>query len=238
MEQRLCAASPARSTEVKKHCMDDLREQADRVTSVLVSAHAQCTTMVAVSTGMQLSAEAGSSVAAINGTLPPRLDGIQRMLAGQMTSLKSEVVQLGAQVQHQDQRMTEVERQLKDIAVGRSEGTGGASSTVSSEAYFDSTRSPVSSHPPKNQCTVLVVGKFPHGMERDVICEKLLEIVEQEFGVKEWWAPGNVGSVGKVCFHTNDAVWKILRKYNGKIFNYGTRHLWHTWDRPKEEVLL
>ena len=114
--------------------------------------------MGTVTTGMQLSAEAGSVVATINGALALSLDGIQgqmEMLAGQMTSLKSEVMQLGAQVQHQDQWMTEVERQLKDTTAGRSAGTGVASSTGSSEAYFDSTRSSASSHPPNNQRTVL-----------------------------------------------------------------------------------
>ena len=62
---------------------------------------------------LQLSSEANAIVAAINGALAPRLDGIQgqmEMLAGQVASLKSEVVQLGAQVQHHDQRMSEVER--------------------------------------------------------------------------------------------------------------------------------
>ena len=61
-------------------------------------------------------------MAAINGDLAPRLDGIQGqmgMLAGQMTSWKTDVVQLSAQGQHQDQRMTEVERQLKDLRAGQ-----------------------------------------------------------------------------------------------------------------------
>ena len=42
---------------------------------------------------LQLSSEANEILAAINDALAPRLDG---MLAGQMTSLKFEVVQLGA----------------------------------------------------------------------------------------------------------------------------------------------
>ena len=66
----------------------------------------------------------------------------------------------------------------------------------------------------------------------------IIIIFGHEPGVKEWWAPGKVGSVGKVNFHTNDAVWNFLRKYKGTRFNYGTKQLWHTWDRPKEEVLL
>ena len=116
--------------------------------------------MATVTTGMQLSVEAGSIVTAINGALASRLDGIQGqmgMLAEQMTSLKTEVVQLSAQVQHQDQRMTEVERQLHDITAGRSAGTRGASSTASSEAFFDSARTSAPSHPPKNQSIALVV---------------------------------------------------------------------------------
>ena len=160
-------------------------------------------------------------MAAINGALAPRLDGLQGqvgMLAGQMTSLKSEVVQLGAQVQHQDQRMTEVERQIRDITAGRSAGTGAASNPASSDAYFDSTRPSVSSFPHKNQRTVLVLGGFPYDTDRDVICEKLPEIFAQEYGVREFWAPGKVDSVGKVNFHNNDAVWKFLRKYKSRTF--------------------
>ena len=75
-------------------------------------------------------------MAAINGALALRLDGIQGqmgMLAGHMTSLKSDVVQLSAQVQHHDQRMSEFGRQLKDITAGRSTGSGAASSAASSE---------------------------------------------------------------------------------------------------------
>ena len=64
----------------------------------------------------------------------------------------------------------------------------------------------------KNQRTMLVVGGFPYDTERDVICEKLREIFGRQPGVKEWWARGKVGSVGKVNFYTNDAVWKILAK--------------------------
>ena len=71
-----------------------------------------------------------------------------------------------------------------------------------------------------------------------MVCEKLLVIFERELGVKEWWAPGKVGSVGKVVFHTNDAVLKFPRKNKGMKFNHGTKQLWHSWDRPKEDVLL
>ena len=71
-----------------------------------------------------------------------------------------------------------------------------------------------------------------------MVCEKLQVIFEREPGVKEWWAPGKVGSVGKVVFHTNDAVLKFPRKNKGMKFNHGTMQLWHSWDRPKEDVLL
>ena len=47
-------------------------------------------------------------------------------------------------------------------------------------------------------------GRFAYDTKRDVICEKLREIFGQEPGVKDWWTPGKVGSVGKVSFHTND----------------------------------
>ena len=93
------------------------------------------------------------------------LDGIQgqmEMLAGQMMSLKSDVVHLSAQVQHHDQRMSDFERQLKDVTAGRSTGSGAASSPASSEPHPDP------------------------ATERDVICEKLREIFGQELGVKDW----------------------------------------------------
>ena len=62
---------------------------------------------------LQLSSEANAVVAAINGALAPGLDGIQGqmgMLAGEMTSPKSDVVQLSAHVQQHDQRMSDFER--------------------------------------------------------------------------------------------------------------------------------
>ena len=39
-------------------------------------------------------------------------------------------------------------------------------------------------------------------------------------------------------FHTDAAAWIFLRRYKGQKFYLGTRQLWHTWDRPKDEVLL
>ena len=71
---------------------------------------------------------------------------------------------------------------------------------------------------PKHERTVLVMGEFPYDSERDVICDRLREIFGQEFGVKEWFATGRVGSVGKVNFHTNAAAWIFFRKYKGKMF--------------------
>ena len=99
------AESSQSSTDSKKHCAEDLREQADRS-----AVQAPCNTMTPVAHGLQLSSEENAIVAAINGALAPRLDGIEGqmgMLAGQLTSLKSDVVQLSAQVQHHDQRMSE-----------------------------------------------------------------------------------------------------------------------------------
>ena len=53
-------------------------------------------------------------------------------------------------------------------------------------------------------------------------------------GVKDWWTLGKVGSVGMVSFH----VWTFLRKHKGKKVSHGAKQLWHTRDRPKEEILL
>ena len=85
-------------------------------------------------------------------------------------------------------------------------------------------------HPPTNQRTVLLVRGFPlrHGEGR----------VAHELGVLDWWTLGKVGSVEKVSFHTNDHVWTFLRKHKGKKFSHGAKQLWHTLDRPKEEILL
>ena len=55
----------------------------------------RCNTMTPVCCGVQLPSEANAIVAAVNGALAPRLDGIKGqtvMLAGQMTSLGSDVV--------------------------------------------------------------------------------------------------------------------------------------------------
>ena len=71
-------------------------------------------------------------------------------------------------------------------------------------------------HPLQNQRTVLVVGGFPHDTERDVICEKLREMFGQELGVKDWWTPEKVGSVGKVNFHTNDHAWTFPQEVQGQ----------------------
>ena len=159
-------------------------------------------------------------------------------LAGQLTSLKSEVVQLGAQMQHQNHRMSEVERQLRDITAGKSLGSGTASSAGSSETHPEPARASGAYHPPKHQRTVLVVGGFSDDTERDVTCKRLREIFGQKPGVKDWWIPGKVGSVGKVNYHTTFDACKFLKKYKGTNFTHGTKQLCHTWDRAKEEVLL
>ena len=54
-------------------------------------------------------------VAAINGALAPRLDGIQGLMGMLAADDKpeTEVTQLGVQVAHHDQRMNDVERQLR-----------------------------------------------------------------------------------------------------------------------------
>ena len=82
-------------------------------------------------------------MAAINGDLAPRLDGIQGqmvMLVGQMTNLKTDVVQISVQVHQHDQKMSDFERQLKDITAGRSSRWGAASSAASSEPHPEPAR--------------------------------------------------------------------------------------------------
>ena len=53
---------------------------------------------------------------------------------------------------------------------------------------------------------------------------------------KEWWAPGKVKSVGQVNFNSNMDAWALLRKDKGQKFYCGSKQLWHTWRRPKEEA--
>ena len=83
----------------------------------------------------QLSSEANAIVAAINGALAPRLDGLQGQVGMLAGSLKTDVVQLSAQVQQHDQRMSDFGRQLKDITAGRSCSSGAASSAASSDTH-------------------------------------------------------------------------------------------------------
>ena len=62
-------------------------------------------------TGQVLLFEARAILAAINGIMVPRFDPFQGqigLLAGQMTTLQTEVGQLGDEVRQQDQWMTEV----------------------------------------------------------------------------------------------------------------------------------
>ena len=180
----------------KKHCTDDLREQADRsaTSSALAVVQAPGNTLTSVAAPLQLSLEANAIVAAVNGALALRLDGIQGlmgMLAGQMSSLKTDVVQLSVQVQQHDQRMSDFDRQLNDTTAGRSCGSGTASSAASSEPHPELARGNGSMHPPRNQRTLLVVGGFPCDTERAVISEFFfLEIFGHEAGVKDWWTPG------------------------------------------------
>ena len=207
--------SAGSSTDSNKDCTEDLREQADgsATSSSLAVVQALCITMTLVAPVAQFSSEANAIVAAINVALAPRLDGIQGqmgMLAGHMTSLKPDVGQLSAQRQHHDERMSEFEKQLKDITAGISAGSGTVSSAASSEPNPEPARRNGSVHPPINQRTVLVVGGFP--------CDREGCDFGHEPGVKDWWTPGKVGSVGKVSFHTNDHVWTFLRKHKGRKF--------------------
>ena len=45
---------------------------------------------------------------------------------------------------------------------------------------------------------------------------ELREIFGQEPGVREWWTPGKVGSVGIVNFHTNDHAWTFPEEIQWK----------------------
>ena len=145
---------------------------------------------------MQQSTQANANVAEINGAVAPRLDGIQAqmgMLAGQITSFSTKNFSIECTGHHQ--RMSEIERQPRDITAGRSSVSGVASSPGSSEPQPELARGSIKQHPPKHQRTVLVVGGFPYDTERDVMCEKLREIFDQEPGVSERWTQGKVGSV-------------------------------------------
>ena len=154
--------------------------------------------------------------------------------AGQMTtlqtgvgSLKPEVGRLGDKVHQHDQLMMEVEREITEQKAGNRAGTGAASSPASFDVLVESmARSGTMSaalFPPKHERTVSVMEGFLYGTERDVICDRLREIFGQEFGVKEWFATGRVGSAGKVNFHTNATAWIFFRKYKGKMFYHGAR---------------
>ena len=67
-----------------------------------------------------------------------------------------DLVQLSAQVQHHDQRMSDFERQLKDTTAGRSTGSGAASSAASWEPHLELVRGSGTMHPPRNQRTALL----------------------------------------------------------------------------------
>ena len=66
----------------KKHCTEDLRDQADRsaTSSSLAVVQAPGNTMTPVPLPLLLSFEANATVAAINGALAPRVGGIQELM--------------------------------------------------------------------------------------------------------------------------------------------------------------
>ena len=77
----------------------------------------------------------------------------------------------------------------------------------------------VASFPPQYQRTALVIGGFPHDSERDVICERLREIFQHEPGVRAWWTPGKLGSVGKVNFSHERSRVDVPEKVQGNQVN-------------------
>ena len=94
-------------TDSKKICVENLREQTERTALVPVLPAAASAFSTEMTPVVPLSPEANAIVAAINGAVAQRRDGIQGqmgMLARQMTSLKTEVNELGAQVHRHDQK--------------------------------------------------------------------------------------------------------------------------------------
>ena len=94
------------------------------------------------------------------------------MLAGQMSSLKTDVVQLSAQVQQHDLRMSDFERQLKILQLEDLAGRGPRQALHLRNPTL-SLRGERKHAPSKNQRAVLVVGGFPDDTEWDAICEKM-----------------------------------------------------------------
>ena len=151
------------------------------------------------------------------------------MLAGQMTSRKTEVNELGAQVHRHDQRMNETERQLEDIAAGRRSGSGIASSVGSSEPHPEPARTGQLQHPPKHQRTVLVVGGFPYDTEREQICATLRDIFwtrtrgQRMVNTRE----SGVNRQSMLCLERGRLA--FLRKFKGQKFARGSDEChWHS----------
>ena len=94
-----------------------------------------------------------------------------------MTSLKSDVVQLSAQVQQHDQ--SDFERQLKESTAGRSCRSGAASSAASSEPNPEPAKGNGSMHPPKTNSAGGGRFSLRHGEGRDL--QKKWEIFDMSF---------------------------------------------------------
>ena len=91
--------------------------------------------------------------------------------------------------------------------------------------------------PPKPQRTVLVLGGFPDDTERDVICEKIREIFVMNLECRNGGLQEKPDLLERLNF-TQTPRHGSFSGNKDKKFYYGTRQMWHTWDRPKEEVLL
>ena len=104
------------STGSKEHCTEDLvsKPTDSGTSSALALVQVRGNTVTPVAPPLQFSSEANDS-----GCESMALWGRWRCWR-QMTSLKSDVVHLSAQMQQHDQRVIYTDRQLKDIAAGRS----------------------------------------------------------------------------------------------------------------------
>ena len=120
-----------------------------------------------------MSFEARVILAAINSAMVPRLDPFQGQIglfvAGQMTTLQTEVGQLGDEVRQQDQWMTEVESEMNELKAGERAGTGTASSRASLDEYLE-LMAPTGTNPPLSSLrsvrrTVWVIARFLYDME-------------------------------------------------------------------------
>ena len=58
-------------------------------------------------------------------------------------------------------------------------------------------------------------------------------------GVKDWWTPGKKLDQWERSASTQMTMCgPSSEEHKDKKFSHGAKQLWHTWDRPKEEVLL